>query len=324
MTPIDASMRFLTHCRVGRNLADNSLKAYRTDLREFLAFLEKRDPPRTTADAISPDDLRDYSRHLLDDRGLKQSTVRRRLASVRSMCSWLEREGQFPASPFRRLDLRIRVPEQIPRDLNASEVRKLLIHLYAVAGFPEVRRITPLPANLKAAHFRALTTLTSVEILLSTGLRISELCNLELRHVDLSSGTFTVMGKGSRVRCVFLTEPNIRALCRRYTKARATRPAATDRLLVTTRGAPASDQHVRRLITRAAASAGLPRRITPHMLRHSCATALLEAGLDVRFVQRLLGHRSILTTQLYAHVHDASLKRALERAAPNSPWGFER
>lgn len=155
----------------------------------------------------------------------------------------------------------------------------------------------------------AATALAAIEVLYATGMRVGELAAVRLGDLDLSEATITVNGKGSRQRRVFLPQSRLVALISDYAQGR---PAAGhDVLLVTESGDPASTQHLRRLVRETAEAADIQRRITPHMLRHTCATHLLEAGLDIRFVQRLLGHQSISTTEGYTSVSDQSLKAAV-------------
>lgn len=154
----------------------------------------------------------------------------------------------------------------------------------------------------------------AVEILFGTGIRVGELTTVRVQDVDLQSESLIVMGKGGRQRRVFLVDDELRSLLGDYLRARTEWDVGCDELLVNGAGRAATTQDIRRLLRGAAERAAIGRRVTPHMLRHSTATYLLEAGLDIRFVQRLLGHQSISTTQLYTHVSDTSLHQALRRA----------
>ena len=150
--------------------------------------------------------------------------------------------------------------------------------------------------------------------LFATGLRVGELATVALAEIDAAEGSILVRGKGNRERRVFLPGAEAAAALRRYLDSRRAIPSPLDRLLVTLSGTAISAQHLRRRITTLAENAGLTRRVTPHMLRHTAATQLIEAGVDIRFVQKLLGHASIATTQIYTQVSDTSLKATMERA----------
>jgi integrase/recombinase XerD len=150
-------------------------------------------------------------------------------------------------------------------------------------------------------------------------MRVGELCDLTRPRLELSDGTIYLRGKGDRERAVFLTDPDVRGLVADYLElaprlTSAAFPAARTPLLLTPRGRPATPQHVRQLLRGLGERAGLTRRLTPHMLRHTAATHLLEAGVDLRYVQRLLGHQSVATTQMYTAVTHASLRAVIEGA----------
>jgi integrase/recombinase XerD len=156
----------------------------------------------------------------------------------------------------------------------------------------------------------------AIGLLLATGIRVGELAGLRLDDIDTAGGRLTILGKGGRERTVFVTDASLRDELRRYVALRhsAKRSGSNAHLLVDEHGRTLSTARIRNAIVDLARGAGVPRRVTPHMLRHTAATMLLESGTDIRFVQQLLGHRSILTTQIYAHVSDRALRAALMRA----------
>jgi integrase/recombinase XerD len=154
----------------------------------------------------------------------------------------------------------------------------------------------------------------AILLLFTTGMRVAELCALRVSDIDLDRRTLRIRGKGDRERQVFLVSTDVVAELRAYLREHKLGGAPHSALLVTATGGGVSTDRVRAGLRRIAEVAGLARRITPHMLRHSAATSLLEAGVDIRFVQRLLGHRSISTTEIYTHVSDESLKQAVVKA----------
>lgn len=286
--------QFLDHCRISKRLSGNTLRAYETDLTDFLAHMGKKSG---VAD-IDRDGLRDYARALFDAKGLKETTVKRRMAALKVMFRWLERDEVIPLSPFHRLDLSIRLPRRLPRALTADEMRRLL---------------RSAERDLHDGHDSVLLHFAIV-CLFVTGLRVGELTSVGLAEVDPAEGTILVRGKGNRERRVFLTGHEATAALKDYLASRAGITTTSDRFLVTAAGGAVTAQHIRRRLVSLAKRARIERRVTPHMLRHTSATQLIEAGVDIRFVQKLLGHASIATTQIYTQVSDSSLRDTMVRA----------
>jgi integrase/recombinase XerD len=161
------------------------------------------------------------------------------------------------------------------------------------------------------ADFASVTARVAAELLFATGIRVAELATLRDDDIDLVAGVITIIGKGSRQRRVYIPDADIRDIVVTYREARG---ATESSFLLNSRGGPATPQYIRRLVRTLGERAAVTRRVTPHMFRHSVATYLLEEGVDIRYVQRLLGHRSIVTTEIYTHVADAALKsRVIER-----------
>jgi len=153
-----------------------------------------------------------------------------------------------------------------------------------------------------------------VRLLVVTGMRVGELCRLRLDDVAPDGSVLRVHGKGARDRVAYVTDASLRQELRRIVETRRRAAAGAGALFLNRNGAPLRPQSVRAKLKRLAKDAGLGRRVTPHMLRHTAATLLIETGVDIRFVQRLLGHSSIATTEIYTHVSDEALRRTLERA----------
>lgn len=291
--------RFVDHCRVAKCLSPNTLRAYTADLADFVDHVGGTANLRM----IDRDAVRDYARALLSHRGLKEATVKRRLATLKVLFRWMEREELVPLSLFHRLDLSIRLPRRLPRVLDAQEMRLLL-------GASESATRTTCRGRRHAALMMHLVVVT----LFTTGLRIGELVSVRLADVSNEDGTVQVRGKGNRERRVYLPGRQALKVMDRFLASRRKVATTLDRLLVTGSGRAVTTQHVRRRLRALAEQAGITRRITPHMLRHTAATQLLEAGVDIRFVQRLLGHTSIATTQIYTEVRDTTLQAKLAEA----------
>lgn len=292
-----AASAFLEHCRTSKRLSNHTLRAYRADL----ACLAHTCGPNMGVREVSRETLRRHLGRLIDERRLKESAVKRHLASARVLFKWLEAEGAVSLTPFHRLGVKIRQPKALPRVLRTDEMRLLL------------RRCENEAAE-SASTFASVSRHVIVAILFATGVRVSELTGLGVDDISIAEASIRVRGKGNRERQVFM--PGARALqvLNQYLEARRSIVSSSQQFLVSPSGQAMTAAQVRTILRSLGARAGIQRRLTPHMLRHTAATQLLEAGVDIRFVQRLLGHSTIATTQIYTHVSDVALKATLLRA----------
>ena len=289
------SAEFLEHCR-RKGLSLHTQRAYRQDLRDYGAWLrriEGRDP-------LDRDSVAGWISNL-HDRRLAPASIKRRIACLKVTFGWLEDEERIASNVFHTLKTRIRLPRRLPRDLTKDELRALFARAAAQA------RSRPRDVPRATLHL-------GLELLFATGVRIGELCGIRLESLDIAGGTIRINGKGNRERRVYLVDERLRAQVTSYLGVRRTTRPLTDTLLVTARGTPANPDYFRRRLHKLVDTAPIHRRVTPHMLRHSAATQLLEAGVDIRYVQKLLGHSSISITELYTHVSDTGLRRALTLA----------
>jgi integrase/recombinase XerD len=295
---------------VERGLAENSLVAYRRDLRRYEAFL--REQGQADPASICEDTVHTYVRYLetlTDEDGarvLAPSSVARALVAVRSFHRFCAREGFVDRDPSEEVGAP-RVPAGIPKALDEAEVDRLL---GAVTGDDPL-----------AQRDRAL-----LELLYGTGIRISEAVGLDLADVDLEGGTLRVFGKGSKERVVPVGR-SARAALEAYLRdgrlalrgARIRRAARdSDAVVLNARGGRISRQSCWTIVRRAGERVGLDAHLSPHVLRHSCATHMLDHGADLRVVQELLGHASISTTQVYTKVSPDRLRAAYEAAHPRA------
>jgi site-specific recombinase XerD len=288
----DAASAFIRHCQSIRKLSPHTTRAYELDLAGFTQFLGKRAAVTTCDKTV----IHNYVRHLFDVRTLKESSVKRHLATLRSMFRWLEEDDQVTEDPFRGARIRIRMPKRLPRVIARADLRRLLLHD-------------------QPPSFADLTAYVATELLFATGMRVSELASLLDAAVDVDDGTITIIGKGNRQRRVYVPD-DIKSLLRDYRTARDRSPSTAETFLVNSRGDAASPQMIRRLVRLHGERSEVRDRVTPHMFRHSVATYLLEEGVDIRYVQRLLGHRSISTTEMYTQVADSALKVRITEKHP--------
>jgi len=289
-------------------LSAHTLAAYDADLNDFGKWIRAR--TRSAADPqtaptgglvadISTTTLKHYLEDMVGTRRLAVATVRRRFACLRAFFRRAAARGGV-ADPF--ADWRPLLPrrKRLPRTLSRSETQFLLAGRAANAG---ARATGETPFD------------TIVRLLVVTGMRVGELCRLRIEDVAPDGSVLRIFGKGARDRVAYVTDAGLRQDLRRIVEQRRRSAAAGGGALFLNRhGAPLRPQSVRAKLKRLARDAGLGRRVTPHMLRHTAATLLIETGVDIRFVQRLLGHSSIATTEIYTHVSDEALRRTLERA----------
>ena len=303
--------QFLSHCEFSKQLSHHSITAYKRDLFCFTKFIGH-------IDLIACDKfkLKDYLK-FLNEQGYAKKTIKRRLACLKSMFRWLELEEQIEVNPFHKIDVSFKLPRQLPRNIPKSDLYKMLAtakrqlnlkpdSTYLLADFKK---------NIKTPKdFNLFTSLLVVELLFTTGIRVGELVNIQLQNINLNEFKIKILGKGQRERFVFILDQEICNLLNSYISLRHIANANGIFLLVNSRGNAASTHFIRKLLKQTSIIAKVTPKITPHMYRHSAACQLLESGLDIRYVQRLLGHQSISTTELYTHVNDNILQRKIRTA----------
>jgi len=296
-----ALQRFLQYLRVERNASPMTLKSYREDLTALADYLTKASDGRTPAPtAISVAALRGYVA-AIHDAGYAKSTVARRLASLRSFFRFGQREGWIDANPAKPLR-NPRKSRTLPHFLSTQAIGQLL-------GAPPAGS----PPGMRD---RAI-----LETMYSAGLRVSEVVGLDDGDLDFEAEVLRVRGKGRRERLAPIGSFALRAL-RRWLRVRKLHPKIPQGpaapLFVNKFGRRLTTRSVGRMLEKYLRCAGLDSRTSPHSLRHSFATHLLDRGADIRSVQELLGHKSLVTTQIYTHVSTASLRAVYEKAHPRA------
>jgi integrase/recombinase XerC len=297
---------FESHVADERRFSPRTVLAYRTDLDRFADFWEtefaNESAGKTPLSKIDTLAVRSYLAHLHRAR-LSNRSLARHLSTLRSFFRWACREGHIEKSPAKGLPAP-RVPKTLPRAMTLPDTERLL----------DADEETLIPERERALF----------ELLYATGLRVSEAAGLDMEDVDFSERLVRVTGKGSRERIVPFGDAAADAL-RTYLPSRAAlRHRAKDDgetgdpLFVNARGGRLTTRSMARLLKRRLRAAGLPEQISPHALRHTFATHLLQAGADLRAIQELLGHASLSTTQKYTHLDAARLREVYRNAHPKA------
>jgi site-specific recombinase XerD len=261
---------FLHFCAVERQLSENTLQAYACDLTGFYQWL----PHRTPLSEVSTDTLKTYLETMVAERKLAASSIRRHFASLRGFFRRQAERGHS-ADPFAGWKLKLPRRKRLPRALSRHEISSLLAALCE----------GPSHEHQGDAVLRM-----AVRLMVATGLRVGELCRLQTEDISPDGASLRIHGKGSRDRIAYITDEAFRTELRQLVQLRRRLAGASAPLFINRHGSKIRPQSIRLKLHRLAGEVGLARRITPHMLRHTAATLLIEAGVDIRIVQRLLGH----------------------------------
>ena len=280
--------KFIRYLEIERNYSAHTVLNYRLDLEDFLSFVGSA--PIESVDYLT---VRKYLA-ALKEKNSQNRTIARHLSSLRSFFKFLAREGFLKTNPVASVSSP-KLDKHLPAFLTEEEVSGLLKAI--------------VPGNEQGLRDRAI-----VETFYSTGIRISELVGLSLEDMDLIGGIVKVRGKGKKERIAPIGEHAIRAL-REYLDARRKQSSA---VFLNRRGSRITDRGVRCVVAKYLRIAGLKQGVSPHTLRHSFATHLLDRGADLRTVQELLGHANLSTTQIYTHLTTEKLKRVYDKAHPRA------
>lgn len=291
---------YLRTCEFEKKLSPDTLKAYRIDLGQFSAFCKDSIVDKAL--------LGQYAAHL--NQHFAPRSVKRKLASVRAFYSSLEEQESIEESPFRRFRLHIVYPKALPRVIPTGTVEAILREAYG---------------QYHAAGDRwALRDVLVLELLFDTGMRVSELCKLtpETFQIGTSGLKLWIHGKGRKERVLQIATTEVVSLAEQYTSEFRVGIHSTGFILLNRRERPLSTQGVRQIISHHIQAAAIQGHITPHMFRHTFATALLDGGVDIRYIQTLLGHSSISTTEIYTHVATGQQSAILAQRHPRNDMKF--
>jgi integrase/recombinase XerD len=305
-----AIVDFLRHCQFEKNLSGKTLNAYETDLRQLNNFLCKQNY-ETSLEKLTKKELREFIASLAN---LKPKSIKRKLASLKAMFNYLEFEDHILINPFRKMRINIKEGKALPRVIELKEIFKMFALAYKVKS-----------QHSKYAYttFEALRNTVVMELLFSTGARVSEIASLHVTKMNLENGSVRFQGKGNKERLIQICNKETLSILKTYSKQYADKIETAGGYFLTNRfNNRLSDQSIRGIVKKIAEEAGLNKHITPHMFRHSFATLLLEKDVDIKYIQTLLGHSSIMTTQIYTHVNAEKQKRILTTKHPRKDFNL--
>ncbi|MBI4858334.1 MAG: tyrosine-type recombinase/integrase [Acetobacterium woodii] len=279
------SALYLNYCQYQKNLNVKTLKAYRIDISQFLLFMGATDGQLTKIN------LSNYAIGL--HKTYKAKTVKRKIASIKAFCGWLVYEDVITENPFSKLNLKFQEPFILPRTIPLDIIETLLQTVYKENNDNN---------NTVYQKLTGLRNIAVLELLFATGVRVSELCSLKSDDINLINGFVRIYGKGSKERIIPISNTDVLTAITKYMTAYTKNIDCTGYFFVNRKNCRLSEQSVRFMIDHYAKKAKIAVHITPHMFRHSFATLLLEEDVDIRYIQQILGHSSITTTQIYTHV----------------------
>ena len=276
---------YLEFCRTQKRLDAKTLKAYRIDLKQFTGKTSSQNVMEITTDTIEG-----YIATL--HQHYKPKTAKRKIASTKAFFHYLEYKELIDRNPFNKIQVRFREPVILPKTIPLHTLETFLAAIYSQHR------------NAKTDYQKrnALRDAAVAELLFATGMRISELCSLKYDDVNLYDGSILIYGKGNKERCIQIGNDAVIQILEEYRNDFREAIKKCNHFFANQSGTSLSDQAVRRMIKKYSSLAAIELHITPHMFRHTFATSLLEADVDIRYIQEMLGHSSINITEIYTHV----------------------
>ena len=276
---------YLEYCQNQKRLDRKTIKAYQIDLAQFCSHIQASDPK-----TVTPETLENYITIL--HQKYKPKTVKRKIASLKALFHYFEYKELVERNPFNKIQVKFREPAILPKTIPLHTVEIFLSTIY--------KQLSNAPTNYQKRN--ALRDAAVIELLFATGMRISELCSLKTTDVDLYDKSILIYGKGSKERKIQIGNDDVTRILEQYKNDYKTEIESCGHFFANQNGTSLSDQSVRRMINKYTSLAAIDQHITPHMFRHTFATSLLEADVDIRYIQEMLGHSSINVTEIYTHV----------------------
>lgn len=287
---------FLNYCRYHKKLSDKTIRAYKIDLSQYGVF----------SNELSKQALWDYIEYL--NKKYKPKTAKRKLATLKAFIHFLLLQDLIDFNPFDKLETTIKEPLLLPKTIPLGVIAKLISFSYQQIVF----------AKSDYQIRSAVRNTAILELLFATGARVAEICTLRSDNVDLLGNSVKFYGKGSKERIIPIENFAVLSILRKYHSLFEKEIPDSGYFFVNKLGRRMTEQSVRNMINFYCKKCGVDMHITPHMFRHSFATLLLEEDVDIRYIQRMLGHSSITTTQIYTHVTSAKQKEILKTKHPRN------
>lgn len=287
---------FLNYCRYHKKLSDKTIRAYKIDLSQYGVF----------SNELSKQALWDYIEYL--NKKYKPKTAKRKLATLKAFIHFLLLQDLIDFNPFDKLETTIKEPLLLPKTIPLGVIAKLISFSYQQIVF----------AKSDYQIRSAVRNTAILELLFATGARVAEICTLRSDNVDLLGNSVKFYGKGSKKRIIPIENFAVLSILRKYHSLFEKEILDSGYFFVNKLGRRMTEQSVRNMINFYCKQCGVDMHITPHMFRHSFATLLLEEDVDIRYIQRMLGHSSITTTQIYTHVTSAKQKEILKIKHPRN------
>ena len=301
---------FKFHCEFERNLSKKTIQAYDIDLRQFEEYQNYKN---LNISEFNKYKLKDYI-HYLYEQNLKAKTIKRKVAVIKAFFTYLEFDEVILVSPFRKMRISIKEPTILPKTIELKEIVKILKFLYKLKDSLNDKNLYSYKVLVR--------DIAIIEILFSTGIRVSELCNIKQNDINLQTGIIKIKGKGDKERIIQICDNEAKKVLKEYFEFFSEQIKKTKYFLINRLHKQISEQSVRLMIQKYQKISGIAKHITPHMFRHSFATLLLEEGVDVRYIQHMLGHSSIATTQIYTKVNMKQQKKILNTKHPRRNFNF--
>lgn len=295
--------KYLEYCEYRKELDWNTLKAYRIDLRQFFEFTQEDVPEKSK--------IEDYIVEL--HKKYKQKTIKRKIASIKAYYNYLEEREIIDDSPFRKIKVKFKEAAILPKIIPREEIETLLNYMHS---FKKISKDNTYKYWLR--------DIAVIETLFATGARVYEISNIRLDCINLNTGLIKIMGKGSKERYIQVASGEILDLLKQYYKHNSEAIKKCGFFFVNSWGNRYTEDSIRLMLKKYTKLAGIDRNITPHMFRHSFATYLIEEGVDVSCVQRILGHSSIKTTQIYIHIAAKKQAEILREMHPRNRMNIIR
>lgn len=296
---------YLNFCQYQKRLDGKTLKAYRIDLGQFSSQL-----PISSFSLVTTELLETYISML--HKTYQPRTVKRKIASLKALFHYLEYKDIVPINPFHKIQVKFREPVILPKTIPLNTIESFLSTMY------QQQEVSHTPFQKKCV----LRDIAVIELLFATGMRISELCSLKPSDINLYNGDILIYGKGGKERRVQIGSNDVISILKKYQLEYQAEIQTCGYFFVNRLHQRLSEQSVREMINKYTSLAAIDLHITPHMFRHSFATCLLEADVDIRYIQEMLGHSSINVTQIYTHVAMAKQKDILTTKHPRKDFKF--